>query len=192
MPLGGRMHTDHQSRVRESLRRLGAPSVPIDPMAGTTPLLLRTPAIIALWMATLITVASLLALGRIHVPHVVRGAVVAVRDERDSLALVLLLPPSEGRFIAGGQHATLDTGGSAAAVLPIESADLLLIDADRARRRFRGGVPSLIAQLESPRLAVRLARCGSAGCLTPRVGDTFAATARLGARSLASYALSRS
>lgn len=185
------MHTDHESRVRESLWRLGDPAAARDPVPGATPLLLRAPAIAALWMAMLLALASLLALGRVRVPHVVRGAVVAVRDEGDSVALVLLLPPSERRFIAEGQQATLDTGNSRPAVLPLSSARAIVLDADRAREEFHGSA-SLIAQLDSPKLAVRLARCGAAGCLTPRVGDTFAATARLGARSLASYALSRS
>jgi hypothetical protein len=185
------MHTDHQSRVRESLWRLGAPPRVSEPTPASTPLLLKTPAIAVLWMGALLTLASLLAIGRMRVPHVVRGAVVAVRDERDSVALLLLVPASERRFIAAGQEATIDVGPSTA-VLPLASADPVLIDAATARREFRGGTPSLIAQLDAPKLAVRLARCGPRGCLTPRVGDTFAATARLGVRSLASYALSRS
>ena len=185
------MHTDQQSRVRESLLRLGAARHGSEPDPTATPLLLRTPAIAALWMAALLSVASLLVLGRVRVPHVVRGAVVAVRDERDSVALVLLLPPAERRFVARGQQATIQTDG-AATVLPLASVDTVLLDTRRARTDFRGGGPSLIAQLDAPKLTVRLARCGPAGCLTPHVGETFAATARLGARSLASYALSGS
>ena len=184
------MHTDHQTRVRASLWRLGAPPTVPEPR-GATPLLLATPAIAALWMAILLACASLLALGRVRVPHVVRGAVVAVRDDRDSVALMLLLPPTERRFIAAGQQATLDTGDSTTAVLPLETPDTALIDVARARKDFRGAA-SLIAQLDAPKLAVRLARCTRAGCLTPRAGETYAATARLGTRTLASYALPRS
>jgi hypothetical protein len=184
------MHNEHQTRVRESLWRLGDTDAR-EPIAGATPALLRSPAVAALWMATLLVAASLLILGRVRVPHVVRATVVAVRDERDDVALMLLLPPSERRFVAVGQQATLDTGESST-VLPLASASPVLLDADRARRDFRGSAAGLIAHLDTPRLAIRLARCGAAGCLTPHVGDTFAATARLGERSLASYALSRS
>lgn len=190
MPLRRRMHTDRELTVRESLWRLGAPSATSDP-AGRTPLLLRAPAIASLWMATLLVLTSLLALGRVRIPHVARGAVVAVRDERDSLALVFLLPPADRRFLAAGQSVTLDAGNGPLATLPLETANPIVLDASRARRDFRGG-GSLLAQLDAPRLAVRVARCGPAGCLTPHPGETFAATARLGARSLASYALSGS
>lgn len=182
------MRNVRQTQIREALWRLTAPRPLSSDASGHTPFLLRTPAIAALWGATLLAVVALLALGRVRVPRVERGTVVAVGAGADSVALILLLPPTARPFLAPGQTLALDTGGSGPTIARVTSVDETLLDVATARRAFPGQA-SLIAQLDAPKLAARVTSCRDVGCLTPHAGETFAATARLGTRSLASYAV---
>ena len=191
MPSVHGMRTPHERSVRDALSRLAAARTPPAAAADAAlPLFFRAPWIVALWAATLLTVAALLAIGRIRVPDVARGAVVAVAAERDSIALLLLLPPSVRPRIRVGQHASLDTGTDTLA-LDVIGVDSLLLDAATARRRFAGAA-ALVAQLDAPKLVVRLSRCAAGRCLTSRAGGTYAASTLVGTRSLASYAVSGS
>jgi hypothetical protein len=184
------MQTSHDRGVRDALWRLTESREALTTAPATPPpLFLRAPWVVALWGATLIAVAAVLVLGRIQVPQVARGTVVAVATDRDSVALLLLLPPASRPYVRVGQHASLDTGAGTFA-LDVIGVDSTLLDADTARRRFADAA-GLIAHLDAPKLVVRLAWCGPTGCLTPRTG-TYAATASVGTRSLASYAMSRS
>ena len=152
---------------------------------------LKTPAIACLWLGTLVTVAAILVLGRIQVPRVARGTAVAVRAETGDTTLLLLLPAPARAYVRTGQHAELDAGSASPIVLSIAAIDTALLDATTARRRFAHPA-SLIAQLDVPKLVVRLSSCGPRGCLTPSVGETYVVTTIVGTRSLASYALSGS
>src|SRR5690348_14777249 len=189
MPPVRAMRTPHERGVRDAFARLTATRAS---SATTTdaqlPPAFRAPWLIALWAATLLTVIALLAIGRIRVPDVAQGAVVAVAEERDSVALLLLLPPSARSRVHVGQRASLDTGSDTLA-LDVVGVDSLLLDAATARRRFADPA-TLVAHLGTPRLVVRLARCHAGRCLTSRAGGTYAASALFGTRSLASYAVS--
>lgn len=144
-----------------------------------------------LWGLALVAVVGALALGRVRVPRVASGVVVAVQPAADSVTLLLLLPPAARSHLHAGQLATLDTGDAGAFTLAIAGVEHSLLDAPAARRRFRAPA-SVLAHLESPRLVARLERCTGARCLTPQPGASYAATAALGTRSLASFALPRS
>jgi hypothetical protein len=202
MPSVAAMANAHDQQVRTALRRLSAErsssTIGVD---VPLPLLIRAPYVAVMWAVALATVMATLALGHIHVPYTARGVAVAVgastdsvaRDSvaRDSLTLLLVLPPSARDHVRLGQLATLDTGGTSALDLPVTLVERELLDAPAARRRFREPA-SLLAQLEAPKLVVRLARCHADRCLTPHAGSTYAATTQLGTRTLASYAVPRS
>ena len=136
------------------------------------PPLLRTPAIIVLWALVLSTVVGALALGRVRVPRVARGIVVVGRSGPDSLTPVLLLPSSVGRYVSLGRVAAIDTGGTDRLELPITSV-----------RRAPATDTSAIA--------LALERCRDGHCLPHPVSreERYPATATLGTRSLASFAL---
>ena len=154
------------------------------------PLLLRAPWLAALWGLTLVTVVAALALGRIRVPRVAAGVVVAARSGGDSLSLLLLLPPSARAYVRPGQLASLDTGGQDSLVLLVSSVSDSLLDAARARRSFHDPA-SVVAQLDAPKLVARLEPCRDGRCLPAAPGASYAARARLGTRTLASYAMPR-
>jgi len=72
------MRTAHENRVRAALWRLTATDVaPDDGLNNPPPLFLRTPSIVLLWIATLVALVGLLALSRIHAPHIDRESAVA-------------------------------------------------------------------------------------------------------------------
>ena len=191
MPRLRRMRNRSERAVREALWRLIEPRASLTTAPATSaPLFLRAPWVAALWGATLLTVVALLTLGRIRVPLVARGTVVAAATNPDSVALLLLLPPAARSYVRVGQLASLDTGVRTLE-LQVVGVDPTLLDAATARRRFADPA-SLIAQLDAPKLVVRLSRCGTAGCLTSYAGGSFAATASIGTRSLASYVMSTS
>lgn len=181
------MHNAPDQAAREALWRLAAARP--EPAAPETLLFLRTPAIALLWAAALCAALALLALSRVRVPFAARGVAVAVRTPGDSLTLLLLLPPAVRAYVRPAQRVTVDTGGASAAALTVASVEPDLLSAAEARRRFTRS-PSLVAQLEAPKVVVRLSRCVQAPCLTPRLGLTYPATAALGTRSLASYVMS--
>jgi len=190
MPSVGRMRTAHDQRIRDALWQLTAVRAG-DSLTSVPPLLfLKTPAIACLWMASLLTVVGLSFLGRIQVPRIAKGTVVAVRAESGDTTLVLLLPASARAHVRPGQRAEISTG-TAALQLSVTSIDSALLDATTARSRLLD-TTSLIGQLNSPKLVVHLSNCGPRGCLTPMPGTTFAATTLAGTRSLANYALSGS
>ncbi|HUQ80287.1 MAG TPA: hypothetical protein VM076_04090 [Gemmatimonadaceae bacterium] len=137
------------------------------------PPLLRTPAIIVLWLLVLSTVVGALALGRVRVPRVARGVVVIERWGMDSLTPVLLLPSSAGRYLSAGRIAAVDTGGKARLELTITAV----------RRKSPTADTSTIA--------VALERCRDGHCLPHSLSGEgrYPATATLGTRSLASFAL---
>ena len=190
MPSVGRMRNAHDQRIRDALWQLTAARSG-DGATGVSRLVfLRTPAIACLWMAGLLTVAGLLILGRIQVPRIAKGTAIAVRGETGDTTLLLLLPTSARSFVEPGQRAELNSG-TATVVLHVTAIDSALLDATAARRRFPD-LAGLVAQLNAPTLLVHLSQCSPAGCLTPTPGMTYPASARIGTRSLANYALSGS
>ena len=190
MPLGRGMQTTHDQRIRRALWQLTAARK--DDATNLPPLLfLRAPSIVCLWMASLMAVVGIVALGRIQIPRITRGAVVAVREESTGTALLLLLPASARAYVHPGQRAELESDTAGALALEITAVDSVLLDAPTAQRRFVDPA-SLIAQLDVPKLVVRLSPCGPHGCLTPTPGATFVVTTRTGTRSRARYALSSS
>jgi hypothetical protein len=185
------MHNPHDLRARNALWRLST----VHASAGSSDLpalvFLKTPAIVGLWLATLVAVTSILALGRVQVPRVARGVAVTVRAESGDTALLLLLPPSARAYVQPGQQAKLDTGYASTMLLTVKAVDTELLSASTARQRFAYST-SLIGQLDVPKLVVRLSPCEPHGCLTPTIGEAYAATMLAGTRSIASYALSGS
>lgn len=185
------MSYPHRATPSGVRHRLVVPASPSAPVHASLPLFLRAPAIAALWGLALLVVVAAIALGHVRVPRVVSGVAVAVQPAADSLTLLLLLPPAARTHLHAGQLATLDTGDAGAFTVTIASVEQPLLDAAAARRRFREPA-SLLAHLHGPTLVARLERCANARCLTPQPGTSYAATAALGTRSLASYALPRS
>ena len=179
---------DHATR--QALWKLTVPDPSVSETPDTVrPLFLRTASIAALWSVTIVAIVALLALGRVQVPHTARGTAVAVLADHDSVALLLLLPALARGSARVGQRVVLDTGADSLA-LSVVSVDSALLDAATARKRFARPA-TLVAQLDAPKLVVRLSLCGVRGCLTPNAGDTYSAAASLNTRSLAD-ALSRS
>ena len=65
------MRTAHENRVRAALWRLtDQAELPDEALDASPPLLLRTPAIVLLWIVTLIVLVGLLALSRVRTPRV--------------------------------------------------------------------------------------------------------------------------
>jgi hypothetical protein len=183
------MQTPQQKRIREALWRLTEPrSLSDDADGARMPLFARAPYIAVLWASTLVALGCLLVLSRVRVPRIARGTVVAVPAAADSVTLLLLLPASSRPFVAEGQRAEVRTGTGQQVVLNSARVEPDLLDAATARERF-AAQPAVLVQLAEPKVAVRLARCGTSGCLTPHVGDIYAASASIGTRSLASYAV---
>ena len=153
------------------------------------PLFLRSPYLVLLWALVLSTVVAALALGRMRVPRTVRGVVVATQTARDSLTPILLLPSSTRAHVSAGQTATVDIGAGAM-TLVITSVEPARADGVSAHTpvaaRDAGG------RLDSSQVVARLARCHDGHCLPLAAGSSYGATAALGSRSLASYALPRS
>jgi hypothetical protein len=188
------MRNANDTALRAALLRLGTPASVTTDHDLPLPLLLRAPAITLLWAGLLVTIVGLLALSRIRVPRIVRGVAVAVDAPADagpdSVALVLLLPSSARPYIGPGLQAALDVGAVSPVLVGVAGFEPTVIDRGTSRRRF-SRTPSVLAQLETPKVALPLSRCGAShGCLTPHVGAVYSATATLGTRSLASYAWS--
>ena len=183
------MRNANDTALRAALLRLGTPA-PGTNQDLPLPLLLRAPAITLLWAGLLVTIVGLLALSRIRVPRIVRGVAVAVDAAPDSVALMLLLPSSARPYIGPGLQAALEVGAASPVVVGVASLQPTMIDRRTSRHRF-SRMPSVLAQLETPKVALPLSRCGASHeCLTPHAGAVYSATATLGTRSLASYAWS--
>jgi hypothetical protein len=150
------------------------------------PLLLRSPFVALLWAVVLSTVVAALTLGHVRVPRTEQGVVVT-QAGRDSLTPLLLLPASARAYVKAGQVAAIDTGGTDALTLVITSVEPAVIDSAAARHRFAPDIG-----MDSSRVVARLSRCHDSHCLSLASRATYAATATLGTRSLASYALPRS
>jgi hypothetical protein len=133
------------------------------------PALLRTPTIAALWMLSLTTVVATMTLARARVPRLARGVVVVERSTRDSLTPRLLLPASARVFVRPGQLTAIDTGGGSPFISSI--------------------VTGAFAQADSETVSVALEPCRAGRCLPRSTNQRFTATATLGTRSLASFAL---
>lgn len=154
------------------------------------PLLLRTPTVVLLWVFAVASAVGALALGRISVPRVVRGDVVGVGAGSDSLTPVLLLPRSARAHISSGQIVAVDTGDGAPLMLAIRFDSATAASDSFVRQhapRSRVGFAA-----DTALMAVPLERCRGNRCLALSVGRHYSATAALGTRSLASFALPRS
>jgi hypothetical protein len=145
------------------------------------PPLLRTPAIIVLWALMLTTAVVALTLGHIQVPRIERG-VVRGGPGADSLTPFLVLPSSAGRYVVVGQLAAVDTGGLTPLRLTITAPAGVRVGESRANW----------ASIDTTTVALRLERCHRGHCLPRSRPWRFSATATLGTRSLASFALPRS
>jgi hypothetical protein len=179
------MRNDRDRATRDALWKLTGREASVASASANLPLFLKTPAIAMLWCAALAVIVCLTAIGRVRLPQVARGTVVAVPTGHDSVALLLLLPPSARGSIRVGARAQLDTGADTVS-LRVVSIDSLLLTARAARERYRS--PTLLAQLDVPKLVVRLSRCVDRRCLTPAPGEAYSAAAVVRPRSLASYA----
>jgi len=153
------------------------------------PLLLRSPFVALLWALVLSTVVAAFVLGHIRVPRTARGVVVSTPIGPDSLTPILLLPSSAHAYVSPGQVATIDTGGTEALTLVITSVEPSVIDSATVRKRF-AALPD--GRADGPRVIARLSRCHGSDCLPLARNSSYTATAALGVRSLASYALPRS
>ena len=85
--------------------------------------------------------------------------------------------------------AAIDTGGPDALTLMITSVEPAV--GSDAQGRFVA-LFDLSNRLDSARVVARLARCHAGHCLALATGSSYAATAALGSRSVASYAVPRS
>ena len=64
------MRTAHENKVRAALWRLtDEDALPDEAPDDSSPLFLRTPSIVLLWILTLAVVVGLLAVSRVRVPH---------------------------------------------------------------------------------------------------------------------------
>ena len=153
------------------------------------PLLLRSPFVALLWALVLSTVVAAFVLGHIRVPRTARGVVVSTPVGPDSLTPILLLPSSAHAYVSPGQIATIDTGGTEALTLVITGVEPAVIDSATVHQRF-AALPDVGA--DGPRVIARLSRCHGGDCLPLAGHSSYTATAALGSRSLASYALPRS
>lgn len=165
-------HTTPSRLSRNATRALLIESQRTNRSALALPPLLHTPVVILLWGLTLATVVCALALGRIHVPRVVHGVVVA--SPADSLTPLLLLRADDRRFVTTGQLAMVHAGGERAMALQLRAPASLAVHGDTST------------------VAVALERCHGSECLTLTRDARYPATATLGTRTLASFAFPRS
>ena len=180
------MNTTYDAPLRAALLRLGT-SRTLSAEDVSLPLLFRAPAIALMWIAAIIALVGLLALGRVRVPLLARGVAVAAGAGGES-SLLLLLPASVASRVAVGQRATIDVGDERPVSLAVVSIETSLMDAGAARRRFPGA-PAVLTHFDTPKVVAVLADCrDEARCLTREPGRMYPATAALGTRSLASYA----
>lgn len=154
------------------------------------PLLLRSPWVALLWTLVLSTVVAAMALGRMRVPRTAQGVVVASRSAPDSLTPLLLLPSSARAFVMPGQLAVIDTGGTDPMTLVITGVEPAT---DSVVARSRSGLTADVGgRQDGSRVVARLGRCHEGHCLPLATASSYAATATLGSRTLASFALPRS
>ena len=180
------MNTTHDTSLRAALLRLGT-SQTTGALDVPLPLLFRAPAIALMWIAAIVALVGLLALGRVRVPLLARGVAVAA-GASDESSLLLLLPASMASRVAAGQRATIDVGDERPISLAVVSVEASLMDASAARRRFPGS-PAVLTHFDTPKVVAVLAACNEdTRCLTRPLGDMYPASATLGTRSLASYA----
>lgn len=154
------------------------------------PRLLRTPSIVVLWALTLVTVVVAFAAGRVQVPRHARGVVVIEGSTPDSLTTHLLLPASASAYVRPGQLAAVDTGGPSPLVVAI-TASAGDSSAARVSKRSVLGLAA-IGRGDTAMVAIPVEPCGRGHCLPRSANRRFSATATLGTRSLASFALPRS
>ena len=154
------------------------------------PRLMRIPSIVVLWALTLATVVAAFAAGRVRVPRHARGVVVVEESTAGGLTTHLLLPTSASVYVRPGQLAAVDTGGTSPFVVAIASSTRDT-SADLGPRR---SVSSFVAtaQGDTTLVAIPIEPCRGGHCLPRSANRRFSATATLGTRSLASFALPRS
>ena len=152
------------------------------------PRLLRTPSIVVLWALTLATIVVAFAAGRVQVPRHARGVVVVDGSPPDSLTTHLLLPASASAYVRPGQLAAVDTGGPSPFIVAI-AASVRDTAVSESRRSALG--LAAIAR-DTSMVAIPVEPCRGGHCLPRSANRRFSATATLGTRSLASFALPRS
>jgi hypothetical protein len=155
------------------------------------PRLLQSPYIALVWALVLSTVVAALALGRIRVPRTVPGIVVSAVSAPDGLTPVLLLPPSVRQFIKPGQLAVIDTGGAEPMSLAIASIEPATPGVSSPRQSSASSL-TIAASHDTSALVARLERCNRSHCLSLAAATRYTASAALGTRSLASFALPHS
>ena len=157
-------------------------------VALALPLLLRSPVIVIAWALLISTVVAALLLGRIRVPRTAHGLVVATQRNDTSLTPVLLLPSWSRAFIRTGELATVDTGGASPLVVTISRVDAAPLTLASARSWLNA--PNVTAAtIDTTMVVAHLKPCIGPGCLPLATGVRYAATASLGTRSLASFAM---
>jgi hypothetical protein len=155
------------------------------------PRLLQSPYIALMWALVLSTVVAALALGRIRVPRTTAGIVVSVGSAPDSLTPVLLLPPSARQFAKPGQLAVIDAGGAEPISLAIASIEPTT-PAVTSPPRAAASSLRFAAPRDTTAVVARLERCNRSHCLSLAAATRYAASAALGTRSLASFAVPHS
>jgi hypothetical protein len=154
------------------------------------PTILRNPFLLILWMLVLSTAAAALLLGRVRIPHTAHGLVVAAPSptRADSLTPVLLLPAWSRNLVHSGVLASVDTGGTDRLTVTIASIDPSPLTLASARHWL--DVPNAsISTIDTTLVVARLLACTRQPCPKIAPGTRYTAIARLGTRSLASFAI---
>jgi hypothetical protein len=152
------------------------------------PTILRNPVLLILWTLVVSTVVAALLLGRIHIPRTAHGLVVAAPTATDSLTQILLLPAWTRDFIHAGEVASVDTGGPEPVTVRIAGVDATPLSLSAARR-WLDAPNSSPTTIDTTMVVARLEPCIRAHCPKLRPGAHYTALARLGTRSLASFAI---
>ena len=152
------------------------------------PTILRNPFLIVLWTLVMSTVVAALLLGRIHVPRTAHGLVVAAPTATDSLTQILLLPAWTRDFIHEGELATVDTGGQQRITVTVANVDAKPLNLNSARG-WLGAPNAGPTTIDTTMVVARLKPCTTQPCPKLAPGAHYTAVARLGTRSLASFAI---
>jgi hypothetical protein len=152
------------------------------------PLVLRSPFILLVWAALISIVVVAMMLGRVRVPRTAHGMVVAAHGQDTSLTPILLLPAWSRQFVRTGELATVDTGGAVQFTATISRVDAVPLTLASARVWLNA--PNVgAATIDTTMVVAHLKPCTGQGCLRLATGVRYAATASLGTRSLASFAI---
>jgi hypothetical protein len=152
------------------------------------PAILHNPTLLVLWLLILSSVVAGLLLGRVRIPRTAHGLVVTEQttSATDTLTPVLLLPAWSRAFLQPGKVASVDTGGTQQLTVTIADVDARPLTLASARHLLSAPNASL-STIDTTMVVARLKPCTRCPKLAP--GTRYTATAHLGSRPLASFAL---